>query len=99
MYSETRNRNFKSQWSICTIHCLSWCVFSVPDLIRKAATLHKISSSIPFDIAVLIEPLSVAVNAVRETYGDSILNALWNKEQRDETVNKSLTVFVIFGDG
>lgn len=63
-------------------------------------SLHKLESSVPFDVGVLVEPLSVAVNAIRLTCGDYILNGLWNKVKRTETnASEKSTVFVIFGDG
>lgn len=46
---------------------------------------------------MLVEPLSVAVNAVRLTCGDSILNGLWKKD--NATSERISPVFIIYGDG
>src|SRR5690242_19323965 len=45
-------------------------------LVYPTRTLHRVSKNIPFDQAVLIEPLTVAVNAIKLTMGQEFIEVI-----------------------
>jgi len=70
-------------------------------LVYPVRTLHRVPSSIPFDVAVLTEPLCIAVNAVKMTMGQQYIDVFNEGVDERKGINllPDFDYVVIFGDG